>query len=199
MENEGRVIPEGQCDAAAGPAGPVDAQMVSPGTAGEAGGAGGESATTAEQPPLSFEQVADALALMASYFQTEDLTYAEVDGRLSRKEGYTGLVLRGDVAYTHRAGRAIRAAMGIDEKKFEEEMQQREAVRKYLASAKSLVPLLNGPKVRHPRRKRTGGRRPEPERQEAPSALHAPEVWDKLTELRTALLAELLKREPPKP
>ena len=47
MENEGREIPEDQCDPQTGPAAPVDGQRVSPGTVSEAGG---ESAAKAEKP-----------------------------------------------------------------------------------------------------------------------------------------------------
>jgi hypothetical protein len=143
-------------------------------------------------PPLTLDQVRDALALLSAHFQAADLTYAELDQRMGRRPNFTGRVMRGEIAYTHRIGRALRAAMGLDEKQFEDELAQRQAIREFQAETPSLVPSPHKPKARHPRRR--PGHQPASERPEGTSALHEPEVLDKLKKLEKVLRAQLRKR-----
>lgn len=150
-----------------------------------------------EEKPLSPEQVADALALLSTYFHEKGRTYAEVDEQLGRRPGYTGKILHGKRPYTPEVGRAIRQALGVPEDAARKDMARREAMREFRARTGSWLPSPDQRRAQHPRR--PPGRTPAPEPEEPPEALFEPEVRSALDELEDALWAALGLEKPSEP
>lgn len=142
------------------------------------------------------EEIEVALVFMDVHLRTEQMTCREIDQRLGWPLGYTSKVLRGELPCSKTRGLEMRAAMGIDEKKFQAHMREQKARRK--AMPKSLIRSPDKPRAKSPRPPRTQRREVDPGDDEEIVTL-PPAVLREMKHLARQLTADLIRKGKLKP